>query len=164
MEKIEIINVDESLVDLTSSLASEVFIDHFKNIIGQEQAEYMVDRFLSKKAISEELSQGTIFKLCYVNGEAVAFTEYKLDDKRVFLSKLYVRKDMRKKGLSHLLLDDVIKYTLDQKRNKIYLTVNKYNDNTIAVYKHWGFDIIDAVVNDIGHGYVMDDYIMEKTL
>ena len=44
--------------------------------------------------------------------------------------------------------------------NEIRLTVNKYNQNTIYAYLKWGFKTIDAVVTDIGSGFVMDDYIM----
>ena len=44
---------------------------------------------------------------------------------------------------------------------QITLRVNKKNYNTIDIYKHLGFRIKEAVVTDIGGGYVMDDYIME---
>ena len=44
----------------------------------------------------------------------------------------------------------------------IWLTVNRENLHTIDVYKKKGFQIIAEEVNDIGHGFVMDDYIMEK--
>ena len=47
---------------------------------------------------------------------------------------------------------------------KIYLTVNKGNTPSYQIYLHLGFKVIDSVVNDIGHGYVMDDYIMEYTI
>ena len=43
----------------------------------------------------------------------------------------------------------------------IRLTVNKYNINTIKAYEKWGFKTVDAVVTDIGSGFVMDDFIME---
>lgn len=46
--------------------------------------------------------------------------------------------------------------------DKIYLTVNKHNTHAVEVYRHFGFYQIDAVVTDIGGGYVMDDYILQK--
>jgi hypothetical protein len=42
--------------------------------------------------------------------------------------------------------------------------VNKYNSQPIAVYEKLGFRVVAAVVQDIGGGFVMDDYRMEKTL
>jgi RimJ/RimL family protein N-acetyltransferase len=48
--------------------------------------------------------------------------------------------------------------------NKIALTVNKNNVNSIKAYEKMGFKNVGSVVQDIGSGYVMDDYKMEKTL
>jgi ribosomal protein S18 acetylase RimI-like enzyme len=41
------------------------------------------------------------------------------------------------------------------------LAVNKHNAQAIAAYRKNGFRVADAVVKDIGGGFVMDDYIME---
>ena len=46
----------------------------------------------------------------------------------------------------------------------IWLTCNKHNNNTLAIYDHLGFKIIDTQVADIGNGFVMDDYILELTV
>ncbi len=47
--------------------------------------------------------------------------------------------------------------------DKEYLRVNKSN-STVDLYKKAGFIIIESVVSDIGNGYVMDDYIMERSV
>mgnify|MGYP001261989083 CR=1 FL=1 len=41
---------------------------------------------------------------------------------------------------------------------------NKHNDHSLNVYRHFGFQTIDAQKNDIGNGFFMDDYIMEYRL
>ena len=46
----------------------------------------------------------------------------------------------------------------------VRLNVNKYNTKSIAAYRKSGYEVIDTVVADIGRGYVMDDYIMQKQL
>jgi RimJ/RimL family protein N-acetyltransferase len=48
--------------------------------------------------------------------------------------------------------------------HKIWLTVNRFNENTIKVYEKKGFIKTRTQVADIGNGFVMDDYIMEKTI
>ena len=153
--------VEHSLINLTSEFASDVFIDYYNDLIGNKQATYMANLFLSAKAIEELIESGAIFKLVMENNEPIGFTEYKLENDKVFLSKLYVRKDYRHKGVGKIMLEDCIKYAKENNANSIYLTVNKGNTNSINVYDHVGFKQIDAVVNDIGNGYVMDDYIME---
>lgn len=160
----KLINVEKDLVNDTAVIAKEIFIDHFKDIIGVKQAEYMVENFLSKKAIEEELAQGTVFKLCEEENEYVAFSEYKIENDYLFLSKLYVLKTQRGKGIAKALLNDAIEYARSNNLKSIRLTVNKYNYNTIEIYKHWGFEIIDSFVKEIGNGYVMDDYYMEKKI
>jgi diamine N-acetyltransferase len=44
------------------------------------------------------------------------------------------------------------------------LTVNKNNTGAISVYEKIGFRNVGSLVQDIGSGFVMDDYAMEKTL
>jgi ribosomal protein S18 acetylase RimI-like enzyme len=45
----------------------------------------------------------------------------------------------------------------------LWLTVNKGNP-AVNAYKRLGFRIVAAVVMDIGGGFVMDDFRMEKVL
>jgi hypothetical protein len=47
------------------------------------------------------------------------------------------------------------------KRDKITLTVNKNNNNSIDAYNEIGFEITGNACMDIGSGYVMDDYQIE---
>jgi len=46
--------------------------------------------------------------------------------------------------------------------SSIWLTVNKFNDDTLAWYKRRGFMAVGNVKKDIGDGFFMDDYLMEK--
>ena len=46
----------------------------------------------------------------------------------------------------------------------VILAVNKRNEKAIGSYKKYGFVVREAIVDDIGHGFVMDDYVMEKKL
>ena len=43
----------------------------------------------------------------------------------------------------------------------IWLTCNRHNTDTLAVYEHLGFTKVREEVTDIGNGFVMDDYILE---
>jgi ribosomal protein S18 acetylase RimI-like enzyme len=45
----------------------------------------------------------------------------------------------------------------------LFLNVNKYN-SAIQFYHKIGFEIAKEEVIDIGNGFVMDDYVMEKQL
>lgn len=159
-----IVKVEPNQVELLSKFASEVFIDYYNDRIGYDQSLYMANMFLSVQAIKKLMEKGAIFKLVFDNEEPVGLIEYILEKEKVFLSKFYVRKDRRHQGIGKMMLQDCKNYALANNINKIYLTVNKGNTPSIDIYYHEGFKKIDAVVNDIGNGYVMDDYIMQLEL
>lgn len=81
---------------------------------------------------------------------------------RFFISKIYLRAC----GRGRHFASGVIAFYEDLCRKRglraMYLTVNKGNVLGIRAYKGNGFEVIDAVETDIGQGFVMDDYIMEK--
>lgn len=160
----EILTVNKEMIKETSDFASEVFIDYYIPLIGEKQARYMADLFLSQDAILKLIEDGAVFRLVKDEGNIIGFCEYKKEEGRLFLSKLYARKDRRHKGVGRFMFEDVKAYARRNGLKKIYLTVNKGNTPSYEIYLHLGFKVIDSVVNDIGQGYVMDDYIMEYTL
>lgn len=157
----KIIKVDETKILETSKFASEVFFDYYHLQLGDEQANYMVNLFLSEDAIKNLMDKGAIFKVVVSDDNIIGFTEYIKEDDRTFLSKLYVDKKYRGNHIGKMMFEDCLQYTKDNNLRAIYLTVNKYNTPSFEIYKHLGFKVIDSVVSDIGHNYVMDDYIME---
>jgi GNAT superfamily N-acetyltransferase len=80
------------------------------------------------------------------------------------LSKLYVRKSVRGKGVGKLILDFVERKCSSEGLDTLWLTVNRYNHGPISWYQQCGFVTVDEVKKDIGGGYFMDDYIMEKNI
>lgn len=88
----------------------------------------------------------------------------KPDGNRLFLSKLYLHEKSRGKGLSSILLRKAIEFAEKLDKKAIYLTCNKYNRNSLDIYKAKGFAAIDSVKTDIGNGFIMDDYIMQLDL
>jgi ribosomal protein S18 acetylase RimI-like enzyme len=81
-------------------------------------------------------------------------------ENHLFLSKIYVRRDYRGKGIARSFLNEIQKCEFD----KIRLTVNKNNHGAIAMYKKMGFKTVEEVKVDIGGGFFMDDYVMEKII
>ncbi|MBO4552674.1 MAG: GNAT family N-acetyltransferase, partial [Candidatus Methanomethylophilaceae archaeon] len=81
----------------------------------------------------------------------------------IYISKLYLLKDFRGKGHGRRMFDIVDNYARDKGIHREYLRVNRKNA-TVDVYKKCGFEITDEVKTDIGNGFFMDDYIMEKRI
>lgn len=160
----KLIRASKETIPLLSAFASDVFVDYYKDLIGMKQSVYMADLFLSAQAIGDLMDQGAVFILAMEDDAPVGFCEYIQEENRLFLSKLYTEKTHRGKGIGRQLFLNCLEYAKDNGLESIYLTVNKYNTPSYEIYLHLGFKVIDAVVNDIGNGYVMDDYIMEYTL
>ena len=83
---------------------------------------------------------------------------------RFFISKIYLFPEARGHGYARCVIEFYEDLCFARGFEAMYLTVNKHNDLGIRAYEGTGFDTIDAVETDIGEGFIMDDFIMEKKL
>lgn len=164
MLEIKICESEEQLTEL-AKLAKKIWNDYFLGIITQEQIDYMVEMNQSYPAIKKAIhEQHYRYYLAYEEGVMVGYMGVKPEDDRLFLSKLYLDAHVRGKGYASILFNEAIKLCGELKLKAIYLTCNKHNEHSLAVYNKKGFKVIDEVETDIGHGFIMDDYIMELAL
>ena len=154
----------EAQIETVARLAFEIWNQHFVPIIGQAQVDYMVEKFQSKRAISEQIESGYSYYLLKGDDDYVGYTGICAKDDELFLSKLYVRESKRGRGYGRKALEFIEKLAAEQGLTRITLTVNKNNTDTINAYKKLGFKNLGSLVQDIGGGFVMDDYEMEKVL
>ena len=80
------------------------------------------------------------------------------------LDKLYVHPQRQRIGYGGALIEHTCERAARLGLERVVLAVNKRNAIAIAAYTKYGFRIREAVVKDIGGGFVMDDYVMEKAL
>ena len=126
-----------------------------------EQVEYMIEMFQSYEAVSGQLMHGYRYFLVEEDGEILAYFGVQPQGERLFLSKFYILKEHRGKGIFSMGLEFMAQLCREQQLDTIYLTVNRNNTHACEVYLHKGFKIAEEAVADIGCGFVMDDYIME---
>lgn len=157
---------DEQITSL-AFIADTVWHEWFQSILSLEQIDYMVDKFQSFKAIKEQTDKdGYEYYLLNVNGTNVGYIGIHVepDTKKLFLSKIYILKSFRGKHYASEAFEFLEGMCQGLNLNTIYLTVNKYNENSINVYNKRGFKNVKSQVTDIGNGFVMDDYVMEKII
>jgi len=149
-----------------SKLAREIWTDHFTPIIGKPQVEYMLEKFQSSESIQNQISEGFEYYLARNENECVGYTALVTDlvDRKMMISKLYTLSEVRCTGVGTALLSHTENICSSRNISRLWLTVNKYNYGAISWYKHRGFVVTDAVKTDIGGGFYMDDYLMEKVL
>ena len=148
---------------ITVKLAKEIWYEHYTPIIGAKQVDYMLGKYQSEGAVSKAIGDGYTYCIAFLEGKPAGYFAIKEDD-GTFLSKFYVCKNNRGMGIGRSMLEWIENECRIIKSKRIWLTCNKYNAETIQKYIHMGFIIIDSIVTDIGNGYVMDDYVMEKKI
>jgi len=149
---------------LIEQLGDTIWREHYTSIIGINQVEYMLEKFQTAKVIESQISDGYEYYLILKKDKPAGYLSIKKDGDALFLSKLYVLQKLRGHGLGKLAMNVVENRANTLVCNKIKLAVNKYNNNSISIYEKIGFNKTKAIVMDIGNGFVMDDYIMEKKI
>lgn len=148
-----------------AALADEIWHEYFKSLLAPEQIDYMVEKFQSEKALAKAIEEdGYLYFLACEDGALIGYCGVRPEEERLFLSKLYLKKEYRGRGLASRLLDRAFETAKEQKKRAVYLTCNKYNKNSLEIYRAKGFRQIDAVQTEIGQGFIMDDYVMEREL
>jgi GNAT superfamily N-acetyltransferase len=146
-------------------MAHEVWNEYYVPIIGQAQVDYMVARFQTAEAMQSQIDSGYEYFQIQQSGETMGYAAVRHDaaDARLFISKLYLLAAHRKSGAGRKTLALLEQMARDRAATHLWLTVNKGNPS-VRAYERLGFTIAEALVMDIGGGYVMDDYRMEKPL
>ncbi len=166
MNNIKMVPVNnDMLIDEVARLAKKIWFDHYSSIIDEGQIEYMVNKYQSKKAIKNQIeAESYQYFIMEYDGENAGYCGMKKEKESMFLSKLYVDKEYRKKGIAKYGINFLSKICKRDSMKKIWLTVNRNNIGSVHAYEHLGFVMARTQVAEIGEGYVMDDYIMEKII
>ena len=146
-------------------LGRRIWTEHYTPIIGLDQVNYMLDKFQSFEAITKQIQEEE-FEYYQINSEEqlIGYIAVQQREDALFLSKIYIQKDQRGKGIGKEAMDFIFNRASELHCKLIRLTVNKYNSDTIKAYEKIGFQNMGPAVFDIGNGYIMDDYIMEYSI
>lgn len=163
------VKTDEQVHQL-ADIAGSIWREYWPALIGADQTEYMVQQFQSYEAISRDMAHAA-YEYWFIvadKGDAteriVGFTggHNEPETNRFFISKIYLLKEERGKHFASNVISFYNDLCIDRGLHAMYLTVNKHNNLGIRAYEGKGFTTIDAVETDIGQGFIMDDYIMER--
>lgn len=154
-------------------LAASIWREHYTPIIGSDQVEYMLEKFQRATIVWQDIQERHYeYGLLRLNDQPAGYYGVRQDPAVpdgqepavLFLSKFYLADFARGHGLGRLMLDYIRKTAHQNGCQSIWLTVNKYNEKSIAVYRHLGFVYEKELVSDIGNGYSMDDYVFRLPL
>ena len=150
-------------VDAVSALARIVWQATYPPLISQAQIDAMLaDRYAAARIHAQLDDPRHAWWVAKLGQTVVGFAHAILDDTGCKLDKLYVHPDKQRQGIGGILLHAVQDWARQQQARRLWLQVNRRNTQAIAAYLKYGFRIVEARVFDIGHGFVMDDYVMEQ--
>jgi ribosomal protein S18 acetylase RimI-like enzyme len=161
---IEFRRVTSGIVAEVALIAREIWDEHYPAIIGQDQVDYMIAKFQSEKAIKEQIAAGYEYYLIVDDDIAVGYLAVvsEAGSSTLLLSKIYVLKQSRGLGIGRSALRFAESICRKRGLRAIRLSVNKHNVRAIRWYEHMGFVNFGPAVRDIGGGFIMDDFLMEK--
>lgn len=157
-------------LDVVAGLAHEIWYEYYVPLIGRAQVDYMVSRFQSSRAMSGQMREGYEYFLIQTgpagqDGRPVGYCAVQPQPAQhsLFLSKLYLLRDARGAGTGRECMEFIEQLARRRGLTLLWLTVNKGNP-AVKAYERLGFRIAADLVMDIGGGFFMDDYRMEKSL
>jgi len=155
--------ITEEQIKILADTANIVWHEAYKEIVPLAQIDYMIEKFQSFNPLSDAINKNNyIYYLIKVDNNVSGYTGLHEEDSKLFISKLYILKEYRGKQIASKAFDFIEKIAKEKGLKSIWLTVNRNNNHAIEVYKHKGFVVTRTQIADIGNGFVMDDYILEK--
>lgn len=154
----------EAEIAVIAGLAREIWYEYYVPLIGRAQVDYMVGKFQSPAAMLEQVQAGYRYFLVRSDGVPIGYTAIREEPAgQLFISKLYLLSDRRGAGTGRAIMTFIEEWARERELDRLWLTVNKGNP-AVGAYERLGFRIAEAIVMDIGGGFVMDDFRMEKAL
>jgi GNAT superfamily N-acetyltransferase len=152
-------------LDVIAGLAREIWYEYYVPLIGRAQVDYMVSRFQSSEAMAQQMRDGYEYFMTERDGHNIGYcaVQPQAAQGSLYLSKLYLLRDARGAGTGRVCMEFIEQLARRRGLNLLWLTVNKGNP-AVKAYERLGFRIAADLVMDIGGGFVMDDYRMEKSL
>ncbi len=184
----------EADIPLLRDLARRIWHACYPGIITHEQIEFMLGWMYSEEKIRDELRAGCAWEIVEETPNVqtstpntelrsapqfgvgssgfevqrsmpLGFLSYsREDDGRVKLHKMYLLPGHQRRGLGQQLLAHVCERARQLCAPAVWLQVNKRNERAIAAYLRAGFRIEKEATFQIGAGFVMDDYLMSRSI
>jgi GNAT superfamily N-acetyltransferase len=158
--------VAKSQLEIIQDLAKAIWPDTYGAILSKEQLEFMMEMMYSLDSLENQLKNNNVFLLVKEENEFLGFASYELNfnnSNKTKIHKLYILPTIQGKGVGKNLIFYIQEIAKKGNNSALILNVNKYN-KAKDFYLHNQFEITDSLVVDIGNGYVMDDFVMEKKI
>lgn len=147
-------------------LADRTWRITYAEYLSTEQIDYMLEKMYNRGELLSQLQKGYAFLIAEEDDVDLGFASFSIfepENHSFKLHKLYVLPQTHGRGVGKLLINEVFNLVKRAGAKSLQLNVNK-NNKAKEFYERAGFIIKETVILDIGNGFVMDDYVMEKAI
>ena len=152
-------------IQLIRELTFRIWPETYASILSQEQIDFMLEIMYSEKSLTKHMKEeGCCFIIVYDNKEPVGFASFsETAPQKWKLHKIYILTNQQGKGTGRFVIDYILHEIKKQGAESLQLQVNRYN-KAKDFYEKLGFRIIQMADFDIGNGFFMNDFVMEKNI
>ncbi len=164
MSSLTIRNASVDDIELIRNLNLQVWPQTYSHLITPEQISYMLEIMYSRESLKKQMTEDHQFIILYDNNILIGFASYSEIEPHIFkLHKLYILPAHHGGGKGRFVIEHIQNNILAKGAKALQLNVNRNNVAKIF-YERLGFEVIRKEDIDIGNGYFMNDYVMEKKL
>jgi GNAT superfamily N-acetyltransferase len=153
-------------LSIVHEIAHATWPDTFKDILSQEQIQYMLNWMYDLKQLENQFNQGHQFYVAELEEMPVGFIGIEPNHPEKGLTKIhkiYILPNKQGLGIGKKLIEFVKKIAIQSEMKGLLLNVNRFN-KAVDFYKSIGFNILFEENIDIGDGYLMEDFVMKLDL
>lgn len=154
----------EKDIPLIRDMSMKVWPQTYSTILSPEQIEYMLGMMYSEQSLTKQMQDKHEFIIVNDGNEPVGFASFSLVETGIYkLHKIYILPTLQGKGAGKFVIGEIVKAISRKGGKSLQLNVNR-NNKAKDFYTRLGFEIIREEDIDIGNGYFMNDYVMEKKI
>lgn len=154
----------EKDIPLIRDMSLKVWPQTYATILSPDQIEYMLGQMYSEASLAGQMKEKHEFIIVNDGKQPVGFASFSLLEPGIYkLHKIYILPSLQGKGAGKFVIGEIVKAMARKGGRALQLNVNR-NNKAKDFYQKLGFNIIREEDIDIGNGYFMNDYVMEKKI
>ncbi len=149
---------------LIHDLAERIWHASYADMLTAPQIRYMLGWMYAPHKLAAEIERGVTYLIVRDGSQAVGYLAWELMNRLAFLNKIYLVPERQGIGWGQVMLGRFLADARHAGALQAELRVNRANARALKAYERAGFEQVGRQVTDIGGGFVMDDFILRRSL
>lgn len=149
-------------IPIIQTIAHATWQHNYSPIMEQDYIDYIMGMMYTDEKLKADIAQGVQFLLAIKDDQPLGFAAYEhLDGVTTKVHKLYILPQAQGSGVGRAFISCISDRAAIHGSKKLQLNVYRKNP-AIEFYKKVGFKLAYEQDVDVGNGYFMYDFVLEK--